>query len=73
MVAKSASGDLVCVDCGHPVDAREVRSMARRSWSAALALMGFAVFSGLVLCFAVLLDLRHDEIAPEPAAATQKE
>lgn len=73
MVAKSTAGTMVCADCGHPADARAYRDMSRRSWAAALALMGFAVFSGLVLAYAVLLDLRHDEANREPPAASRQE
>jgi hypothetical protein len=70
MVAKSGSSadSLVCVDCGHPANTREYQDQARRSWSASFALMAFALFSGLVLSFAVLLDLNQDQIDPEPAS-----
>jgi hypothetical protein len=75
MVAKSGSSaySLVCVDCGHPANSREYQDLARRSWSATLALVAVAVFSGLVLSFAVLLDLHQDQNDPEPAAMDRAE
>lgn len=75
LVAKSATSasTLVCTDCGHPVDLRSLQDSSRRSWSAALALLGFAVLSGLILGFAVLLDLHHGGGQEEPARAGQLE
>lgn len=73
MVAKTSTGALVCVDCGHPADLRALQDGARRSWSAALALIGFMLFAGLVLAFAVLQDLRKEELQSEPAVSGKLE
>ncbi len=75
LVAKSATSasSLVCADCGHPVDGRSLEEQARRSWRAALALLGFGVLSGLILSFAVLLDLHNGSDQEEPARAGQLE
>jgi hypothetical protein len=75
MVAKSGSSaySLVCVDCGHPANPREYQDLARRSWSARFALMAFALFSGLVLSFAVLLDLHQSQTDPEPTTLDRAE
>jgi len=75
MVAKSgqSSLSLVCVDCGHPANPRELEDRSRRSWRAAFALAAFAVLSGLILSIALLQEYRNAQGEPEPDATEQVE
>lgn len=75
MVARSSllPVSLVCVDCGYPADARLQRDLSRRSWHASLALLAFVVLTGLVLSFAVMLDLREGTPALESSSSERVE
>jgi hypothetical protein len=75
MVAKVGRGthSLVCVDCGHPANSRTYEEQSRRSWRAAIALVGFAVLTGLILSLALLQEFRHREEGPEPATTERSE
>jgi hypothetical protein len=75
MVAKTgrSSLSLVCVDCGHPANPRELEDRSRRSWRAAFALVAFTVVSGLILSIALLQEYRNGQGGPEPGATEQLE
>jgi len=75
MVAKTgrSSLSLVCVDCGHPANPRELEDRSRRSWRAAFALVAFTVLSGLILSIALLQEYRNGQGGPEPDATEQLE